>query len=251
MIDYTDLMSKAEILRNEFGEDNRSPVDIFAIAQNIKNLSLVFYPFNNNISGMCIKRKNGNNLIAVNSTMTLGRQRFTLAHEFYHLYFENNELSLCSKTIGNGNENERKADSFALYFLMPRTAFVQKVEKYIKDNNRKLSIEDIVRLEQYFGISHQAMVYQLVDCHFIDKKEVDKLLNKGVKNIASSIGFDTKLYEKLPVDKQYATYGYYIDLTNKIYKNNLISDGKYEELLLEGFRDDLVYGTTESGEIID
>ena len=36
MIDYADLMTKAERLRKQLGEDNNSPIDIFALAQGMK-----------------------------------------------------------------------------------------------------------------------------------------------------------------------------------------------------------------------
>ena len=54
MIDYADLMTKAERLRKQFGEDNNSPIDIFSLAQGIETLTIVYYPLGNKISGMCI-----------------------------------------------------------------------------------------------------------------------------------------------------------------------------------------------------
>ena len=55
MIDYADLMTKAERLRKRLGEDNNSPVDIFSLAQEIEKLTIVYYPMGNKLSGMCIK----------------------------------------------------------------------------------------------------------------------------------------------------------------------------------------------------
>lgn len=116
MIDYADLMTKAERLRKQFGEDNNSPIDIFSLAQGIETLTIVYYPLGNKISGMCIKGTEERCIIALNSSMTLGRQRFSLAHEFYHLFYDNNMKSVCAKSIGTGNETEKMADAFAAYF---------------------------------------------------------------------------------------------------------------------------------------
>ena len=77
MIDKADLMTKAIQYRKELGEDSNSPIDIFSLAQNIERLTLVHYPMGDSISGMCIKGKNGNSVIAINSAMSLGRQRFS------------------------------------------------------------------------------------------------------------------------------------------------------------------------------
>ena len=66
-MDLTDLMTKAEIIRKKMGEDCNSPIDILSLVQNMDNLTLVYYPMGSNISGICIKNKDGNCTIAINS----------------------------------------------------------------------------------------------------------------------------------------------------------------------------------------
>ena len=83
MIDRMDLSNKASTIRKRLGEDESSPVDIFSLVQTIENLTLVFYPLGSNISGACFRNRLSS-LIVVNSDMSLGRQRFSLAHELYH-----------------------------------------------------------------------------------------------------------------------------------------------------------------------
>lgn len=252
MIDYADLMTKAERLRKQLGEDNNSPVDIFALAQEIEKLTIVYYPLGNEISGMCIKGSDEKCTIAINSLMTIGRQRFSLAHEFYHLFYDDNMKSICAKSIGTGNEVEKKADAFAAYFLMPRAALADKADSLISKHGGKINLQDIIRIEQYFGISHRAAVYQLDNCGYIkNKEELDDLLNISVRRQAEAMGFSSDLYRPLPENKQYCTYGHYINQTDQLRKRDIVSCGKYEELLLDAFRDDLVYGTTEGGELID
>ena len=251
MIDYADLMTKAELLRKQFGEDNHSPIDIFSLAQGIELLTIVYYPMGNTISGMCVKGKNGRCTIALNSSMTLGRQRFSLAHEFYHLYFDNNMHSVCAKAIGMGNETEKKADIFAAYFLMPRVALTEKIKSLLEKHSGQLNIQDIIRIEQYFGVSHQAAVYQLNNCGLINRDDLDKLLNISVKRQAEAMGFSADLYLPSPENKQYCTYGHYINQADQLINKEIVSNGKYEELLLVAFRDDLVFGVEEGGELID
>lgn len=251
MIDYADLMTKAERLRKQLGEDNNSPIDIFALAQGIETLTIVYYPLGTKISGMCIKGADGRCTIALNSSMTLGRQRFSLAHEFYHLFYDDKMKSVCAKSIGTGSEVEKMADVFAAYFLMPRAAFTDKADNLISKHNGKIDLQDIIRIEQYFGVSHQSAVYQLNNCRYINRDELNALLTISVRRQAEAMGFSSDLYRPLPVEKQYCTYGHYIDQAEQLLKRDIISYGKYEELLLAAFRDDLVYGTEEGGEIID
>lgn len=251
MLDYADLMTKAEVVRKRMGEDSNSPIDILALAQNIDNLTLVYYPMGNNISGMCIKDKEDNCVIAINSMMTVGRQRFSLAHEFYHYFFDDNMMSICSREIEVGEENEKRADIFASYLLMPRTALYEKVESLRNNKNDRLNLQDIIKIEQYFKVSHLTSLYQLYNCHFINKNEFEEYKNIHVRRISELMGYDSDLYKPSNDNKRYYTYGKYLKLAKQALDKELISDGKYEELLLEAFRPDLVYGLEEDGDVID
>jgi len=113
MIDKMDLSNKASNLRKRLGEDGEVAIDIFKLVQKIENFTLVFYPLGTNISGVSYKRETSN-VIAINSDMSIGRQRFSLAHELYHLYFDDSNVNTVSPIIiGSGDENERRADQFA------------------------------------------------------------------------------------------------------------------------------------------
>lgn len=252
MNDNAEMMIKAAQLRSKLGEDGNSPVDIFALAQNIDKLTLVFYPMGQNLSGMCIKGKNGKSVIAVNSSMSLGRQRFTLAHEFYHLFFDAGMISICAKTWETNKEIEKNADMFASYFLMPPAELESRAAGYAsKRAGGKLDIQDIIRIEQYFGVSHQAAVTRLKDTPYIDPAEADLIFRTSARPIAEKAGYTADLYQPSRPGRQYRTYGYYINQAEELMKRELVSTGKYEELLLDAFREDLVYGLEESGDIVD
>ena len=252
MFDKVDLMTKAIQLRKHLGEDSSSPIDIFSIVKSIDNLTLVFYVMSDNLSGMCVKSDSDNCLIAINSAMSLGRQRYSLAHELYHMYYDDVAISLCAKNIGSGKEVEKKADVFASYFLMPADELDRKVNELTNRNeDNKLLLDDIIRIEQYFGMSHKATIIRLKDSSYINQKIADNYLKTSVRHKAEMMGYDSELYVPLPKDKQFKTYGLYIDYANQLIKNDLISLGKYEELLLDAFRDDLVYGNDGSGDLID
>ena len=54
MRSVNEIDSMAVNLRKELGEDSMSPIDVFAIAKTMPELTTVLYPLGNNISGMCI-----------------------------------------------------------------------------------------------------------------------------------------------------------------------------------------------------
>ena len=82
-----EINAKAVELRTRFGEDENSYVDVFSLANQIPDLTLMLYPMGEHISGVCIKSE-GANVIAINSLMSYGRQRYSLAHELYHLFYD-------------------------------------------------------------------------------------------------------------------------------------------------------------------
>ena len=251
MINKLELCTKALSLRKRFGEDGSSPIDIFSLAHTISKLTTIFYPMGDNISGICIKNS-GFPIIAINSSMSVGRQRFSMAHELFHLYYDDSlETTICAKKIGGGNEIEKSADQFASYFIMPPSSLNDEIIELKSKSNNTLSIKQIVKLEQHFQISRQAMLFRLVDEKHLTSKDADKY-RKDVINSALKLGFDDALYRPLAEDKQYATYGYYIQQVEALKENDLISTGKYEELLFSAFRSDLVYGGDfEGGELND
>jgi hypothetical protein len=248
MLDKMGLSNKARELRENLGVDPDSPVDIFALVQNIEDLSLIFYPLSKNISGACYKGEDSK-LILINSNMSVGRQRFSLAHELFHAYYdENMETSLSLSQIGSGDEREKEADQFASYFLLPQYS----LEKIIKNkNNKRLELEDIIRLEQYFGLSHQAMLYRLLDEGFISKDEKNSM-QTGIISKAARLGYDISLYYPSSEEKKTLSFGHYMKLAERLLEDDLISLGKYEELLLDAFRDDIVYGENfDGGQVLD
>jgi len=238
-MDKMDLWKKAANLRKQLGEDSTSPIDIFALAFSIEHLSIVYYPMGDRLSGICVKNP-GSNVIAVNSAMTIGRQRFSLAHELYHLFFDDEKLTaICKKNIGVGSEKEIDADQFASYLLMPPDALSDMVRQIKKMPSDKLSVKDIVRIEQHFQISRQAVLNRLIAEKELTIKD-SETMRKNVILSALCQGYDDTLYKPTPKEKQYGTYGYYIQQADRVSEKGLVSEGKYEELLLSAYRPDLV-----------
>lgn len=244
----SNIFQQAIALRKKLGEDTTSPIDIFSLAHNIPDLTLVVYPMGNNISGMCIKADFGS-IIAINSSMSIGRQRFSLAHEMYHLYYDEVNLkTICFQKIGTGNLIEKSADEFASLFLMPLIDIIDNSN----DFPHTISIEQIVTLEQKYGLSRQAVLYRLTYEGLMTINEAN-CYRQNVIDSALRYGYTADLYKPTPKEHQYGTYGHYIRQANNLLNQEIISDSKYEELMLSAFRPDLVYGDNdiEEGELND
>ncbi len=116
MKEKIELNSEAITLRKELGEDANSPIEIFSLVHNNDDLTIVFYPMSSRMSGICI-RDGKNKTIGVNSTSTYGRQRFTIAHELYHVFFHENFKRLYALRILKVIRIRRKKKQICLHHI--------------------------------------------------------------------------------------------------------------------------------------
>lgn len=250
-MDREKLKYLAYMTRKRFGVDENSRIDIFAIALEQPTLTIVLYPMGDNISGALLKSE-PSSVIAINSTMSKGRERFSLAHELYHLLYDDNMESgvVCSSIIGSSEQTEKDADAFASYLLIPEHALVERINTEKEKTGGKLTIESILAIEQFFGVSRRALLYRLLNMGVINKNEHNAFL-ENVRYYAMKYGYSIDLYEGQPEDMKMRTFGYYVKLADKLYEGEKISAGKYEEYLMDAFRDDIVYGVRDGDERVD
>jgi hypothetical protein len=134
---------------------------------------------------------------------------------------------------------------------MPPVALSEVLRKIQVGSMEDLGIREIVKLEQYFGLSRQALLYRLIGDNILTSQQAEQF-RQGVICSAVNLGYDDVLYKPLPENKRYKTYGFYIQQAEELLQRDLISTGKYEQLLLTAFRPDLVYGDEyEGGELND
>ena len=183
-----ELNSLALRTRRMWNEDGYSPIDIFAIVNGWKEkkITLVRYPLSSRISGMCTREKQ-DVIICINSTTSYGRQRFTLAHELYHvLYEENMQRVICDMSMtGDKPESEYEADQFASYLLMPYDALLE-----YEYDQAKWTLEKVIDAEQFFQVSHQAMLHRLVRDKLIaaERAEEYRLITSNILRLANTFG---------------------------------------------------------------
>ena len=165
------LNTEAIKLREEWGLNPYGSVDITSVVLSmLPDLTLLYIPFSENTSGMCIK--DGNiEIIGINSKMTKGRQRFTLAHELYHLLIEENSGKpiICNNPLRD--DSEREADKFASYLLMSEEGLSQYCDM---NSINEWNLTSIISVEQYFQISHHSLLIRLLNKGLISRKEYDE-----------------------------------------------------------------------------
>lgn len=222
---YYEINELANKCRRKWNIHDNSPIDIISLALNkINNLTISFLRFDGNFSGSsCIVSNQV--LIFINAAHPLGRQRFTLAHEIYHLMAEKDYIDISSLT---DEEIESNADNFASCLLLPHSGLESYEEEF---NIKKWTLEDIIKAEQYYQLSHKAFLYRLNMLGKITDEECLNYLPQIMKN-ATKLGFTSQLYESY-TNYEELVIGNYIRLLELSYDNALISEEKLNELLLD------------------
>ena len=188
----------------------------------------VFEPLEMDISGMAIKVGNSNRFMLINTARTVGHQHFTICHELYHLFIQENfQYQVCSTGIFNKKDKEEfNADSFASKFLMPEEGGIS----LIPDSelaNKKISLATVLRIEQYFSCSRTALLYRLHELDLLNRNQLEDF-KQDVRKSALDYGYSLKLYEK---DLQEEVIGDYGDLARKLFEEGSISESHYYSLL--------------------
>lgn len=188
----------------------------------------VFRPLEMDISGMAIKVGNSNRFMLINTARTVGHQHFTICHELYHLFIQENfQYQVCSTGIFNKKDKEEfNADSFASKFLMPEEGVIS----LIPDSelaNKKISLATVLRIEQYFSCSRTALLYRLHELGLLKKQQLEDY-KQDVRKSAMDHGYSLKLYER---DFQEEVIGDYGGLARKLFEEGSISESHYYSLL--------------------
>lgn len=147
--------------------------------------------------------------------MSLGRQRFSLAHELFHLFFDNSNNKSISSKYNSGDPIERAADAFASHLLLPIDALTKFLAEHNAYDDGIDKLQLILQLENTFQISHQCALLRLSEV-----MNVSDIRDTNIMRSAQRYGFTTNLYQKQKHER--TTNGYYFKQLNHLYKTQYI-----------------------------
>jgi len=226
---------RAAEVRRCLGVSVSEPVDVIKLLRECFDISFILRPFASDISGMFVRADKAE-VIAVNTVRSLGHQRFTAAHEYFHVRYDVGMLGAACRVgvVDQPIEREAEADAFAANFLMPAEGIAARVLART-EGGRGLAVEYVVHLEQHFGVSHKAMVRRLRDLGYLRANEFEQMWSLPIRQTARTLGHDTSLYSPTREDRIISSYA---EKAKTALDLDLISFGKYEQLMLEaGFAD--------------
>lgn len=215
----------AQKFRLENGLSLNEAVNMKSLIRKL-NILTVYRPMSECAYGLSLKSPKGVRFILVNSNSSRGRQHFTIAHELFHLYYDKNPRPhICCKD--GTSMTERNADRFASALLMPEEGIIGMLtdEEYAE---KRISIAQVLRLEQYFGVSRRTMLIRLKELNLISAVQYENLKNYPVVRSAKEYGYDDSLYQP---GNENLVIGDYGEKARSLFENEKISEGHYLELL--------------------
>ena len=227
-IDF-DLQKKANQFRNDAGIGLKEPIPFKAIFLKL-GIICVYKDLSGKFSGMSIK-VGENMFILINSCHPIGRQNFTICHEFYHLFMEEHFQShrCIAGEFNKQNKTEYNADRFASYLLMPEDGLLELIPDAELKRKNLITLTSFLRLEQYYSCSRTALLYRLSSLGLIDVDKYEEYKN-NVSKEAIKHGYDASIY--LPGNKD-LVFGDYGEIANKLFDNEKISESHYAQLMLD------------------
>lgn len=219
----------ASEFRTRHGFTNLDPIRLKSLLLKL-NVITIFKPLSENFSGMAVK-EGDYRFMLINSRHSLGRQHFSICHELYHLYIQEDFIPHhCSAGLfDKKTEHEYKADLFAAYLLMPKDGIINLIPECELDKDR-ITLETILKIEHYFSCSRNALLVRLKELNLISQNSIERLKIEIIKS-AKKYGYDASLYRsgnegvivgdfgtlaKQLFDKEKISEGHYLDLMNSI-----------------------------------
>jgi len=213
---------KASLFRNEFGFGPNDPIHLrsFLLKQNVISL---FKPLSGGFAGMAMI-VGGKKFMMVNHNHTLGKQHFTIAHELYHLFIQENfkvQKCVTGLFLKQTDIEEKKADLFAANLLLPDMGVTFLIPKEERKGN--ISAQTIFKIQQVYSVSVKATIFRLVELGFADNSYFETYQNGSTEKIRN-LGYDTRLMYS---GNQDLTLGDYAVMAQTLFKQEKISESVY------------------------
>ena len=157
-------------------------------------------------------------IVFLNSNFTLGHERFTGAHELYHIVY-NPDILKKEKVILDKEkykEEEETADIFASEFLMPEDYVKEIFYKIINVDKNSVLPRHVIRIQNYLKVSYKAMLKRLIQLDLCSKGKYEELVQicsienkEKLQSLTKREGYSTELIvpsKATDISKEYIEY---------------------------------------------
>lgn len=170
-----EIKELAEDIRIKFAKKGLS--DIFDLLS--ETALLIRKPLDTNeLSGFSTYYK-GQFIVYLNSNFTLGHERYTGAHELYHIIYNADILKKEKIFLDKERHKEEdiKANVFASEFLMPEDYVQEVFYKIVNVDKNSILPRHVIRMHNYFKVSYKAMLKRLIQLNLCSTNKYEELVN--------------------------------------------------------------------------
>lgn len=202
-------------------DDNEPIKDIYEVVNNAGiKLHLSEMPLND-FFGASIGEEDGGPAISVNVSkgISLERQIFTVAHEMAHLILHKD--SFRPEMFNDEQDEEKEADKFGGYFLMPDGGFMKAFERC-----RGMHwVDAILTVKRYFRVSYLTVIRRMLDLGMADSSIYQKFNMEYKRMYNISLKFHQEPVALREPDTSY---------------NNIIVEERLHSLVREAVENDII-----------
>lgn len=216
--------SLAGKFRWETGLSQSEPINAKTLLRKL-NITTMYKPLSDDSFGISCRSKSGKMFMLVNSNSTRGRQHFTIAHELYHLFYDENPTPHMCQGAATGEE--RNANMFASALLLPKEGILSMLGND-EIMRHKVKLATVLRIEQMYQVSRATLLLRLKELGLVTGTQFEELMAIPVKSSAREYGYDQSLYES---GNEGVFIGDFGEKARLLYESGKISEGHYIELL--------------------
>jgi len=173
----------ATLERQRLGLGDGPIGDPWSLLETDVGLRIFAPPFaSGRIAGMFVYTEEFGGCIAVNGNHPEEKRRWTLVHDYAHFLTTRYRPDLA--VLGTARRvppEERFADAFARFFLMPTTGLTRRFQAMRRAKAAPLTPADLLALGHLFGVSFQALAWRLEELTLLPSGTWDRLKGLGFK----------------------------------------------------------------------
>ncbi len=226
-----ELELRALDFRRSAGLSETEPLQLHGLLRTL-GVTTVFRRLGPEFYGMAYKHTTGDRsfrFMLVNADDTLGRQHFTICHELFHLFVQEdfaNVTCLADEESRDRDVHEVNADGFAGELLLPRLGVYKLIPPHERRRDR-ITIGTLLRIEQSYQSSRLALLTRLRQMTLLtDERAAEFAVN--VRQSARQSACPIALYEPANDGLVISDYG---SMARALYDRGSISETYYLELL--------------------
>lgn len=185
-LDHNRGAKRARECRTALGLEPEAPLDCLLTTVEGTGVHVVVGRLRDGVAG-AYQRRGPVHLVFVDAASSLGRQRFTLAHELGHARMEHTETAIdTARTLSSQDwdPHEVQANAFAGELLAPR----QAVRRLVTEDP---DLEDVLTLAARFGLSALAALIRMCVAEVVSPEREARLrqeiLDGHVKDLADHL----------------------------------------------------------------